>query len=308
MNTYVAAAKERLVEWQEVKASLPPARERLSEQAHRLRRVEACVDEVEQKVRALESFTLTGLIDSLLGQKQRKLDERRAELEEFEKQLKESESAFTAVEQQVQALEAQLAQLEGAEAAFGAACEQQAQVVLASGGAAAAQLHKTSEELAAAQAVFRTAQKAMETGRQLSKHLESLERAVRNAKHNKAMSGSLRGAVGSIIKESVASMGPKSAIRYVADAAQRFVCELGELPLTDHQDDVDLARIRAELETFHVRLTAELSGFAAWEQIETLPVQQQVREALSHLKDWSNELQPTVAALEQQRHEIIERS
>ncbi len=101
------------------------------------------------------------------------------------------------------------------------------------------------------------------------------------------------------MNQAVASMSPKAANRYVTDAMRRFAREVAALPLSDHHDDVDLARIAAEMEAFQ-------TGVTNWDDVATLPMQQQLQVAMSHLKDWVTELQPQVAVLEQQRHDLIE--
>ncbi len=306
MNARIAEVKDQLLHWQQAKAELPRAREKLTEETHRLHRLEACIEELEQQIHALETFSFTSLVESLTGGKQRKLDERRAELAEFEPQLQEALTAFQEVEKQVAELEAAVTEGAGAEAAFRAACQEKERAILSRGDEQSQKLAAVVQEFEAVSTVLRAAQKAQEIGRQLGKNLESLDRAVRNAKHNKRLAGNNIGAIGRVMNQAVAGMAPKSATQPVVDGLRRFVRELGELPLSDHHDDVDLARIRAELEVFQTRLTAELATLMNWEDIQTLPVQQQLQVAMSHLKDWIADLTAQAAAVEQQRNDLIE--
>ncbi len=302
----IAQARQQVEDWRQTKADLPRVTEELSQRTHHLNRVEACLVEIEEQLRALESFTLTGLFESLLGNKQGKLDRCRAELADLEKQFEEALASVEPLQEQVRLIEEQITRLGGAEEALRAVCEEKAESLMAGDGDSPRELRQLTTDLEAAKKLLRGIQKALETGRQLLKHLESLDRAVRNAKGNKRMCGGLRGAVGGLIKNAVASMGPKSAIGYVSDALQRFHRELGELPLADHPDDTDLIRIRGELEVFQARLSTELSGIAGWEQIATLPIQQDVQVAQSHLKSMLTIAESHVQGLEQQRTRIIE--
>jgi hypothetical protein len=304
-GTRLETIRERLTRWREARAALPQAREKLTEESYRLRRAEACVEEIQARIRRLESLSVSSLMHSLLGKKQHTLDQRSDELVQFEQQQQEAEAAVRAAQEYVEQLESQLADGDGAEEEYRSVVEERAQTILDADGEAAQRLAQITREWESAKTELRLVQRAAETGRQLAKHLQSLDSAVRNAKHNKALSGGLRGAVGGLINDAVASMGPKSAIRYVAESAQRFVRETAELPLTE--EHANLMQVRAELEAYRACL-ADLSGITTWDQINTLSAEQNVTAANSQLKEWQNDAQLQVQALEQDRNELIEKT
>lgn len=304
----IANAKERLEERRALLSELPRAREKLTEEAHRVQRIECRLEEVGQLIGSLESFTLSGLLESLLGRKVQKLDAYRAELSELETEFEPACAALENLEHQVQGLEQQFAEREGAEEALRSLCEQKVSLLLQRNDETSRQLSEITEQFETAEAYLRGVAKALETGKQSLKHLESLDRAARNARHNKRMSAELRGAVGGLIKDAVAAGGPKAALRYAADALGRFSRQIGELPLGDHPADIDLLRIRTVAEEFQRQLCEEFSSIHRCDEVVTLPMQEQVQIAVSHLQEMLKNTEPQVEALREQRLRFIEES
>jgi len=306
LETRITRETERVSRGRELRAALPAQREKLAEKTHLVNRVEACLDEVSAQLNSLRSFGLGSLVESLFGAKQKKIDDFRAQASEFEAQLTVADEELGDIERQVTAMTEELSQLDGAEAALQALLDEKAAAVVSRGDQQSAELERVTQERDNARAAMAKVEKAAEAGRQLLKHLESLDRAVREARGKRRFAGRGGGIVGQIIGGAVASLGPKSVLRYVQDGLRRFTGEISELPLTENPDDMDLARICGELEAFGARVAAECSGMSSWDQIATLPVEQDVRAALQHLKTLSANLKPTLEALEQQRANLIE--
>lgn len=308
LDDRIAQAKAQVERERELRAALAPRRERLTEQTYLVRRIETCLGEIDARLRSLESFGLGSLVESLFGAKQKKIDDNRAQLAEFESQFSEANTQLEELERGVAAMEAELTELEPAKAALAAAYDEKAKAMVESGSPDADKFRRIEQEFSNARALVTRVERTAESGRQLLKHLETLDRTVRNAKSNRRMAGAAMGAVGAIVKSAVASTGPKAVVRFVQDSLQRFTTELAALPLSDHPDDADLFRIRNELESYQARLAADIGGISGWDQIDTLPAQQETRAALSHLKTMAAELRKTVEAIEQQRAAVLERT
>lgn len=306
LDEKLAQAAGQMDRVRDLRASLPSAREKLTEQTHLVNRLEACLEGVMRKLAELESFSLGGLLASMVGGKEKKIDDFRAQVAEYETQFTSAAQQLASLEQKVSEIEDELAQLGDPAKALSDLRDEKAASILARGDARADELRRLSDEWNNARAVSAKIEKSAEAGRQLLKHLESLDRAVRNAKGNRRLSGGGAGVVGKIITNAVAGMGPKSVLRFVHDGVRRFNAEVGEIPVTDHPDEQDLMRIRAELQAFGERLSVEMSGLTSWDQIATLPVEQDVRAALHHLKSMSANLKPTLDALDQQRAALID--
>jgi len=307
LDDRIAKFKAQVERERELRAALAPRRERLTEQIYLVRRIETCLDEIDARLRSLESFGLGSLVESLFGAKQKKIDDNRAQLAEFETQHSEASTQLEDLERGVAEIESELASLENAQSALAVAYDEKAKSVLAGDGAIADELRRIEQEWTDARTLVSRVERTAESGRQLLKHLETLDRTVRNAKSNRRMAGAGLGVVGAIVKSAVASTGPKAVVRFVQDSLQRFTTELSALPLSDNPDDQDLFRIRNELEAYQARLATDLAALSGWDQIATVPAQQETRAALSHLKTMAAELHKTVEAIEQQRAAILER-
>lgn len=286
-------------------AKLPIAREELARRQFELSRIEADIADAEERLNALQSFSLTSILESIGGQKQRKLDEVRDVLTALDGTIRAAQRSVDEIAEQVRELEQSIHDLDGAEVEFRVSCEAEVERRIAAGGTEAQRLTEIAERVAGLRTSSRAVRKAEESGRQLLRHLESLDRSVRNARGNRRMSTALAGPVGGIIKNAVASIAPHSATRYVADGLKRFCAELGELPLGDHPDDADLIRVRAELDAFRERLTTDHSGIMGWDQIATLAAETDVQKAASCLKSFLVDVEREVADLESQRLAIL---
>ncbi len=302
---HLAEARRRLDAFQDMKAALPAVRDEHARRSFELNQIEARMVETEQRLQSLQSFSLTSVLESIGGQRQRKIDEGRDLLAKLDEAFQAAQQAADEIAEQIAEMERDLVESDSVQEAFRAACDAKVESIVAAGGPDAERLSGIAGQIDALRASLRVAQKAQETGRQLLRHLESLDRAVRHARGNRRMSTALGGPVGGIIKNAVASMAPHSATRYVADGLKRFCAELGELPLGDHPDDADLIRVRAELDVFRERLTTDHSGIMGWDQIATLSPETDVQTAASCLKTFITDVEREIAELESERLAIL---
>jgi len=160
-------AKARLNTWNNLKAQLPPAQERLSREHHQLRQLEHCLAEVEQKLHQLESFSLGGLMSSLLGRKESEVASLQTDAERLRTELEAATDALTSTDGAVRQIEEQLKVLGDPQRAMASLIEDAEKQLLEGDAGQPSELADLSSQLAVARGQRREFQKAVQVGKQL---------------------------------------------------------------------------------------------------------------------------------------------
>ena len=175
LNAQLAEAKERLCRLTQLKASLIPARERLTDQAHVVRGIEDCLADVEDQIQSLESFTLKGLMSSLTWKKEPALDQLREEQFQLMPQVEIGEQMLLELEAAVKEIEAEMISLSNAEETYKALCDRKAEQILAEGGHSAVQLQEITTQLNAAKNERQSLRKSIQIAKSLIARLRGMK-------------------------------------------------------------------------------------------------------------------------------------
>ncbi len=303
LDVQIAQAKERLRRLGQLRASLAPACERLTEEARRVQRIEDCLAEVECQIQSLESFTLQSLLDSLLWKKEGKLNHLREELARLGTEYETGGRNLLELDAAVKEIEAEIAELSNAEAAYKALCDQKYTQILAEGGEAAKQLEELATQLNAAKNKRQSLRKCLQVAKNLIDRLRTMGSALGRANTKKMRYGPL-GVIGYVAVNVVQRQSAGPAVHRVCDGVEELCRCIAALPLRKEcARDVELARLAASIDAFRGELSGSKlerdSGFISL-------IMEQIHLATCLLEALLDEVEPTVGSLEARRTELIE--
>jgi chromosome segregation ATPase len=301
LNAELAETKDRLNRLGELKASLAPARERLTEEAHRVQRMEDCLAEVEGQIQAMQSFTLQSLIDSLLWRKEGKLNHLREELARLQPEFEVGEQTLRALDTEVKAIETEAAGLSDAEGRFKALCERKREQILAEGSEAAKALEQLASHLGAAKNERQALRKAAQLAKSLVERVRTMSKAQHRAQ-NKKMYGGGGGILGSAVNalnNTIQQEGADVHVRRLREGLEEISCSILGLAAQDGcERDAELARVA----TLIAQAGATLNSFGG----ATAPLLDLICQAQGLLQTKVDEVEPTITSLEARRIELIE--
>lgn len=296
-NTQLAEVKQRMHRLAQLKGSLIPARERLTDQAHIVRGIEDCLADVENQIQSLESFSLRGLMSSLTWKKEAKLDHLREEQFELMPQVEIGEQMLLELEAAVKEIEAEIASLGNVEETYKSICDQKHEQILAEDGEPAAQLREIASQLNAVKNERQAVRKSMQIAKGLMERLRSMSKASGRAKKKMLKHGGL-GAIGSVFVDVVHRQGTDGAVRRSRDGLQELTRSIGNLYLASGSErDAELARVGAVLS----HSNTDLSGVSA----AVSPILDLICRARGLLQSKLDEAEATVTSLEAQRIELV---
>ncbi|MEK6797997.1 MAG: hypothetical protein AABZ12_03450 [Planctomycetota bacterium] len=299
-------ATQRYETWQRLRAELPGSHERCSSQMYQFNRLEAALEQAQQEVHRLESFSISGLMDSLLGRKEAKLSAERERLSTLQAECDEAGQAVGDLDTEVRRMEEQLKALQDAETGFQTVCDEAERCILDAGGPECDPLRTVVEQFQTLMERQRRLKRGMDCGKQVLDKLNTLSRTVSQAKGKMAAKGQM-GAIPGLVHDVVASAAPRSVVKQVQSGLQRFAECINEADDGgDEPDDVDLRRLgtavvaaQAQLEGFHP-ITTEASDLAR--------IKQDVSTAISHLKPKLKAADERTVELQTQRLELIQQA
>jgi chromosome segregation ATPase len=296
LNAQLADTKEKLDRLKRLKASLIPAQERLTAEAHHVQGIENCLAEVEDQIQSLESFSLQSVMDSIMWRKEGKLNHLREELARLSPEVETGERTLLELDSAVKEIEAEIASLGNAEETYKTICDQKCVQILANGGEPAAQLQDLSSQLNAAKHERQSLRKSMQIAKNLIERLRSMTKAVGRAK-GKMIHGGI-GAIASAAVNTVHLKGADGSIRRAREGLQEFARSIEALNVVSGcERDEELVRLGTVL----AHSNADLGGGGTLS-----PLIDVIHQALGLVQTKLDEVEPTVASLEAQRVEIVE--
>lgn len=297
INAQLTEAKGQLDRLGQLRASLAPARERLTAEAHRVHQVENCLAAVESQIQSLESFTLESLIDSLLWRKQGKLNGLREELSKLQPEHATGEQTLLELVAAVKGIEENIAELGNAEETYKSLCDQKLEAILSEEGETAAELKELSARLNVVKNERQALRKCLQIGKSLIERIQTKTKAVGRAA-NKMMHGGPLGALGSAAVNALHHKTVEPIIRRAREGLEEFARCLGSLEIDAKSErDGELVRLGALLGESTGELDTE-SGAS--------PLFDLIHQAIGLVQSKLDEVEPTIAALEAQRIEHIE--
>jgi chromosome segregation ATPase len=305
-RTNLATIHERLDHLTGVKAELPRLREKLGDDLFQFDKLEALVNELDAQVQSLESFSFTSLASSLKGNKQERLDALKEELVPLTQKYRTSIESLEALNEQVLTMERELEGFREVEKEYDRACDIAAEEIRSQGGEHASQLAEIDDHFQQIKAEHRAVTKAIEAAEQTEDHLNSMTHSLGSAR-SKMMYRSPLGAVGQLMHSTVTLQQTKGPSRLVRQGIERLKRHIDELSLEeDIEVNRELRKVSLSLAEMISQLSQNTPGGYFCDMSATLPIKQEVREALNHCSHLKKELTPQLEALEQQRRAIIE--
>jgi hypothetical protein len=303
LDVQIAGAKERLHRLGELRASLAPTCERLTQEARRVQRIDDCLAEVECQIQVLESFTLQSLLDSLLWKKEGKLNHLRDELARLRPEYETGERNLLELDAAVEATEAEIADLSNAEDIYKALCDQKYTQILAEGGEAAKQLEELATQRNAAKNKRQSLRKCLQVAKNLIDRLRTMGSALGRANTKKMRYGPL-GVIGYVAVNAIQRQSAGPAVQRVCDGVEELCRCIAALPLRKEcARDVELARLAASIDAFRGELAGSKlerdSGFISL-------IMEQINLATCLLEAVLDEVEPIVTSLEAERLQLIE--
>jgi len=297
LNAQLAEAKEQLARLAQLKASLAPARERLTEEAHRVQGIEHYLAEVERGIQSLESFTLQNVIDSLMWRKEGKLNHLREELARLSPAVEIGDRTLVELDATVKKIEAEVAELSIAGETYRVMCDRKSEQLTADGGEAAVQLEDLSERFKAAKNERRSLRKSLQLAKNLTDRLRAMGSALGQAKTKKMRYGPL-GVIGYVAVNAIQRQSAEPVVRRAREGLQEFASSIEALNVVSNcERDGELVRLATVL----AHSNADLDGGGTLS-----PLIDVIHQALGLVQSKLDEVEPTVASLEAQRIEIIE--
>ena len=297
LNAQLAEAKEQLDRLGKLKASLAPAREQFTDEAHRVQRIEDCLAAVEGQIQSLESFTLQSVIDSLLWRKEGKLKHLREELDRMSPEMETGDQTLLELDTGVKEIEAEIASLNNAEEAYKALCDQKCEQILADGGEAAKQLEESAAQLNVAKNKRQSLRKCLQVAKNLVDRLRTMGSALGRANTKKMRYGPL-GVIGYVAVNAIQRQGAGPAVRRAREGLQEFARSIEALNVVSGcERDGELVRLATVL----AHSNADLDG-----GVMLSPLIDVIHQALGLVQSKLDEVEPTVASLEAQQIELIE--
>ncbi len=299
LNAQLAEARERLDRLSQLRASLAPAREQLATEAHRVRQIENCLDEVEEKIKTLESFSFQSLLDSLLWKKEGKLNYLREELARLEPACETGERTLLELDAAVKEMEAEIAALSDAEKTYKDLCDQKCEQILSDHSESAVELEGISAQLNGLKSERQALRKCLQLGKNLIERILSRNKALGRVE-NKMMHGGPLGVLGAVAVNAVHRKTAAPVINRAREGLGEFAHCLETLPMAaDSERDRELVRMASVL----AQSGADLNGNETQSVLIDL-----IHQAQGLVQSKLDEVEPIVASLEVDRTAIIERA
>lgn len=305
-NERLARAKQQVERWKDLKAALPSAQERLNQENFRLRHVEAGLEQLQQQLQDLESFSLTGLVEGLLGRKQQRLTHCREEMSTLATQRDEVEGALLRADAELRQIEQQLTVMGDPQRELQELCEGKQRDVLTSDCEAAQRLRAMVAEIEVAKGQRRELMRAIQTGRHLLERLESMAGAMGRARGRTFAAVSM-GAIPAAAMSAVARHGAAGSVERAREKMAEFGKCMSALDLSEGTDlDIEIARLGAAMGGLAQEMNADWGGRFTCDRSLAVPVMEQVVAAIGHLEAKLAGVEPQIARLEAERMGLLE--
>jgi len=243
----------------QLQRALLEAQESLDREIYQLDLTETRLQMAEDEIRKLESFTLTSLVCSLVGNRIGRIDELREQCRTLERQRQEQTRAAEEFQQQVEQLNGQIAGLAGAEAQLRALCPADTGSPHSSGSSETADEPRT-----VASDLTSRIERAIEAGESLLTHLDGSYRVCNGLKRGPGAAGR----TGALIAGAMQAYRDKNATSLtgqIAESVRRFCDQAAAIELTT--EDRAGAEILAALS--QIRRFADSGGTILGTESET---------------------------------------
>ena len=296
LNSQLNDAKEQLARHVQLKASLAPARERLTAEAHRVQRIENCLAEVERRIQSLESFTLQSLISSVTWKKEGELDHLRSERARLSPQIESGERSLLELEAAVREIESEMTSLNHAEEFYKSICNQKHEQILADNGEPAAPLHEIAAQLSTAKHERQLLRRSTSIAKSLIDRLRSMTKASGRAKKKMIHGGGI-GALASAAINTAHQKAAGGAVDRAREGLREFVRSIETLGIVSTSErDAELVRLGTVL----AHSIADVGGGTRSPLIDV------IHQAIGLIQTKLEETESVVASLEAQRIELVE--
>jgi hypothetical protein len=298
LDVQIAQAKAHMSRLEQLRASLAPARERLTAETHRVQGIENCMAEVELDIQSLESFTLQSLLDSLLWRKEGKLSHLREQLAELTPQYQSGESAVLELDAAVRQIEGEINGLGRAEEMYKNLCDEKHDRIMTAGGVTAEELEETSAQINAGKNERQALRKCLHVAKSLVERLQSKSRALGRAKGKRMHHGAV-GALAAVAVNAVHRKAADPVVRRAREGLAEFARCIANLTVTPESErDGELVRIGAVLGQSTGELNVESSAASGLLDL--------IHQAIGLVQSKLDEVEPSLAALEARRLQLIE--
>jgi len=306
LDARMADAKARLAAWKRLSQALPLARENADKIAYQRNTLEACLEEIQGDITRLESFSLTGLLDAILGQKERKLALKKEEHAALQTEFEQCNASLASAEQNVRDIERQLTELGDIEGEYRALGEEKQQLILDSGGPTADSLNILLQELDDARTRRHKLEKAIQLGQHARERIHSMTKSLGRAGNKRVASHAL-GALGATVLNSALQQGARGSVGRAGGGFEQFSQALSELDLSqgDH-GDVEIIRLHTQINECCAVVAARGVGGLLNDASGRMDMVETVQATLGHLKDKSAAAAQRIASAEAKRLELLE--
>lgn len=301
-------ANQRLSRWKQLKGKLPQAQEQLTREDYQLRQVEHQLAAVEDRLHQLESFSLGGLISSLLGRKESEIGGLRERAERLRAEMESAAKALTAADDAVRQIEEQLKALGDPQQAMASLMRDVETQLLQEQGAGTGELADLNAQLAFSCGQRRELQKAVQVGKHLIERLHNMTNSLGRTQQ-KLIFGSPLGAVGNAALNAAAWHGMGAMVQRARDGFMEFGRCMKSLDLSEGAElDMEIAKVADNIEGLQANLAGDFDGKYFCDPAASRPFLDMVQTAIGYLEDKLDRAAEAVTRLEKEKAKCIERA
>jgi len=295
-------ARERLAQRESLTERVPKLRDAVGQCEYRLRFLEVSLEHALREIEQLSSTSIGGLIDSLLGRREKKLNERKAEAQEIQAQFVECIDALKTMTDEFEQAGTMLEKLQDAEDDYRRLLDEKRHSAADNGDGVALQLAETELQLENAKEIRRRTQKAVEIAEAVRQRVQTMTKALGRAKTGMTF-GRPASALLNLAARHGASHSMKNAEGGMNDL-HRAVLAIDLNP--DVEIDAELLRVAADLDAARTGLVEDSHGRFFCVMGMASPLLDRIQEALGLLRMKLDLIEPEYKQLDQERQRLIE--
>lgn len=294
--------RELLATRDELKARLPELRETLGQENYGLHAIEGCLAELDDELEALQSVTVTSIVQSLVGRRERSIKRKQEEMDELCLEREKSHQAIAHLEQKISDIEALLPQMKDLDATYATLSRAREDAIVSNGGERGHALRKLTTRLDTAKAQHHRLERTVQSCKHFMDRLGSMGRTLNRA-WNKQISMQNRGVIFNVASRQIA----QGSVKRAENGFERLCREVEELHLdSDNRLDdqimvvgVNIAAVAAGMEGASAHHMV-FDGSAGHPQINA------VQELMGLLKAKTKDVQALIDSLDRERDALIQ--
>lgn len=298
----VQALKSQLEEKRSCFARVPKTREELGQKRFKLAQLEALICEVEQRLKSLDSFSLTGLLGLGTTGKQERIEASKAELEELLPRLEALAAEVQELEHELYTMQSSAEGVQDLERAFERALRARRDELLHSSEAGTSGLREVAGQLDALREEKRTIDRVIREGKTAIERLQSLTKA-RGRTGNRRIPGTGLGVVGTMLINKGIDQFSAGSVTSAREGIRRVADALDKIPIDPELElDGEIVRIKALLGEQAASLTtsAGLNDPAI-----VMPLIELIHEVITHIDTKRETLNAEYEALTAREQDLV---